>query len=159
MVPLIMEEFKAESRTAQSLNQHLTSNKSVVNVFLPEEHDHRSTGEATIVSNHADKIAQPKCYWDIIPFEIREQIFTDYFESDRHWSWEEPRFDGIGKVPAIVEGLRRLPVAYSHALQWFARTATILLSGSPWGTSLFLSDLDFNETELAAVQRVCIDLT
>jgi hypothetical protein len=84
--------------------------------------------------NSAQEPAQgskPKiCYWDKIPYELREQIFAsiDGFTEPEHYpspigSSKYFRRAPIGPspMPALVVALRTLPLSYSHVMEWFTK--------------------------------------
>ncbi|KUJ09370.1 uncharacterized protein LY89DRAFT_676168 [Mollisia scopiformis] len=108
-------------------------------------------------------LPEPKCYWELLPFELREFIFSELHCSPDDYSasshWTSP-FTWQGSTSPFMKALRTLPKSYDHALQWFGREATLSLTGNPWyPTGYRLSALDISEAELNVVQQIDIDAT
>ncbi|KAF8858830.1 hypothetical protein BDZ45DRAFT_743047 [Acephala macrosclerotiorum] len=150
-----------ECESANQTNQQETINNSVVALA---NHD---DAEPIFARNPINITSQShECYWDIILFEIREQIFANLNEQSNYgWIPTSPFSCWEADTPAIVKALRHFPVAYGHALQWFARASFPFISDkalplsatphglSPYGTSHCLMDLDISKAELAVIER------
>lgn len=117
-----------------------------------------------------------KCYWNDIPFEVRELIFEkldELYVNEIHkkmtlfydvWppatlvAYEGPEhkrraFDWDMSPPAMLEALRSIPLAHNHALQWFAL--------GKWATCITI-DLPFkcglNKLELNSIRNLSLNL-
>jgi hypothetical protein len=108
------------------------------------------------------EVSEPKvCYWDIIPYELREQIFASidgYTEPEHHpspiGSSKYFRRAPIGPSPmrALVVALRRLPLSYSYVMEWSAKANYHLVHYASEEDSQDLSDI--NQYELEAIRSM-----
>lgn len=141
----------------QAANPLRAVGSSNANSMKRNENDDKKTPESqhqmTLPTSKDIKseVKTSKCYWEVLPFELREQIFSE-FEENKWGRWWN------NGPTAIVKALRTLPISYSHILQWFARHAVANLTDDPWQlTGLYFKDMDVNEVELKSIQYISID--